>query len=250
MLQLGYNEYVTQGGDWGFYITRAIGSLYPNHCKASHINMIRAGPPTWSKHPILALQHAVTSYTEKDKAGFKRTEWFAKEGRGYNLEQSTKPQTLAYALNDSPVALLAWIYEKLHDWTDGYPWSEEQIFTWISIYQFSRMGPGAAHRIYYEVTHTETGPGKITRTDVESYIPNVKLGMAYNPKELGVYPKTWCRTLGPVVYESDNPSGGHFFATEKPELLARDLRTMFGKGGGAYGAVKGKSGYDSTRARL
>ncbi len=250
MLQLGYNEYVTQGGDWGFTITRAIGSLYPDHCKASHINMIRAGPPTWSKHPILALQHAITPYSDKDKAGFSRTEWFSKEGRGYNLEQSTKPQTLAYALNDSPVALLAWIYEKLHDWTDGYPWSEDEIFTWISIYQFSRMGPGAAHRIYYEVQHTQPGPGKITRADVERYIPGVKLGMAYNPKELGVFPKTWCRTLGPVVYESDNPSGGHFFATEKPELLARDLRTMFGKGGGAFGVVKGKSGYDSDRARL
>jgi pimeloyl-ACP methyl ester carboxylesterase len=250
MLQLGYSEYVTQGGDWGFTITRAIGSLYPDHCKASHINMIRAGPPTWSKHPILALQHAITPYSDKDKAGFSRTEWFSKEGRGYNLEQSTKPQTLAYALNDSPVALLAWIYEKLHDWTDGYPWSEDEIFTWISIYQFSRMGPGAAHRIYYEVQHTQPGPGRITRADVETYIPGVKLGMAYNPKELGVFPKTWCRTLGPVVYESDNPSGGHFFATEKPELLARDLRTMFGKGGGAFGVVKGKSGYDSDRARL
>jgi hypothetical protein len=93
------------------------------------------------------------------------------------LEQSTKPQTLAYALNDSPVALLAWIYEKLHDWTDGYPWTEDEIFTWISIYQFSRMGPGAAHRIYYEVTHTTPGPGKVTRADLIKYIPHVKLGL-------------------------------------------------------------------------
>jgi hypothetical protein len=53
-----------------------------------------------------------------------------------------------------------------------------------------------------------------------------------------------------VVFESDNESGGHFYATEKPQLLARDLNTMFGKGGGAYGAVKGKSGYDDDRARL
>jgi hypothetical protein len=52
------------------------------------------------------------------------------------------------------------------------------------------------------------------------------------------------------VYESDNESGGHFFATEKPEFLARDLRTMFGKGGGAFGVVKGKNGYDAERARI
>jgi hypothetical protein len=56
--------------------------------------------------------------------------------------------------------------------------------------------------------------------------------------------------MGDVVFESDNDSGGHFFASEKPELLARDLKTMFGKGGGAYGVVKGKNGYDGNRARL
>ena len=250
MLSLGYNEYVTQGGDWGFLVTRAIGALYPKHCKASHINMQIAIAPKWSKNPLLALQHAIFPYSAKDKAGFKRGEWFAKEGYGYNKEQSTKPQTLAYALNDSPVALLAWIYEKLHDWTDGYPWSDEEIFEWVSIYQFSRMGPGAAHRIYYEITHTKPGPGKLTYLDIQGYTVGVKLGIAYNPKELRPVPKTWARTLGPVVYEAQNESGGHFYATEKPDLLARDLRTMFGTGGGAYGVVKGKNGYDQDRARL
>jgi hypothetical protein len=72
--------------------------------------------------------------------------------------------------------------------------------------------------------------------------------IAYNPKELSVLPATWCRTLGPVVYEAFNSSGGHFYATEKPELLARDLRAMFGKGGGAYKVMKGKSGYDEERS--
>lgn len=184
------------------------------------------------------------------------------------MEQASKPQTLAYALNDSPVALLAWIYEKLHDWTDSYPWTDDEIFTWVSIYQFSRAGPGAAHRIYYEVNHTKPGPKTISLEQVQSYIPHVKLGFgkynfcyilfsrmltrlsAHNPKELVVQPKTWCRTLGDVVFESDNDSGGHFFASEKPQLLARDLKAMFGKGGGAYGVVKGKSGYDSHKARL
>lgn len=93
------------------------------------------------------------------------------------MEQATKPQTLAYALNDSPVALLAWIYEKLHDWTDGYMWTEDEIFTWVSVYQFSKAGPGAAHRIYYEVMHTKPGPRAFTRTEAESYIKGVKLGI-------------------------------------------------------------------------
>ncbi|TVY60851.1 putative epoxide hydrolase, partial [Lachnellula suecica] len=246
MLSLGYDEYVTQGGDWGFYITRAIGFFYPEHCKASHINMLRADPPTLTSNPLLYLQHKSTPYTQKEKDGFARTEWFAKEGRGYFIEQSTKPQTLAYGLNDSPVALLAWIYEKLHDWTDGYPWTDDEIFTWVSVYAFSRAGPGAAHRIYYEFLHQDrkNAGGIVTREQLQGYIPNVKLGLAYNPKELSVLPKSWCRTMGPVVFEADNESGGHFYATEKPHYLARDLRTMFGKKGGAYGVVKGRSGYD------
>tara|TARA_R110002060_G_scaffold30087_11_gene40542 strand:- start:206 stop:541 length:336 start_codon:yes stop_codon:yes gene_type:complete len=94
MLSLGYNEYATQGGDWGFTVTRSIGYLYPDHCKASHINMVHAHPPTFKKNPILALQHSLTSYSKKEEDGFKRTKWFSKEGRGYNLTQSTKPQTL------------------------------------------------------------------------------------------------------------------------------------------------------------
>jgi pimeloyl-ACP methyl ester carboxylesterase len=178
MLQLGYDEYVTQGGDWGTSITRALGLVYPQHCKASHLNMVSGGKPTLAKHPLLAIQHAITPYTARDKAGLKRASWFATEGVGYHVEQSTKPQTLTYALNDSPVALLAWIYEKLHDWSDEYPWTDDEILTWISIYQFSRAGPGAAHRIYYEVQHTQPGPGKLTRARLREYIPNVKYGLS------------------------------------------------------------------------
>lgn len=73
---------------------------------------------------------------------------------------------------------------------------------------------------------------------------------AYNPQELIVVPNTWARTLGPVVFESHNDSGGHFMAHEKPEYLARDLKAMFGKGGGAFGVVEGKNGYDDVQARL
>jgi hypothetical protein len=178
MLQLGYDQYVTQGGDWGFSITRALGLLYPQHCKASHVNMVACLKPTFAKNPLLALQHAVTPYTEKQKAGLERTKRFAAEGTGYHLEQSTRPQTVAYALNDSPVGLLAWIYEKLHDWADAYPWTDDEVLTWISIYYFSRAGPGAAQRIYYEVQHTKPGPGRLTRQQLREYIPNVKLGLS------------------------------------------------------------------------
>jgi len=128
MLQLGYNEYgreprltasspelisrlVTQGGDWGFYITRSMGLLYPKHVKASHINMIRGYQPTFWKNPLLAIQNAITPYSTREKQDLKRREWFLEEGFGYNLLQRTKPQSIGYGLADSPVALLAWIYE-------------------------------------------------------------------------------------------------------------------------------------------
>lgn len=136
--------------------------------------MLRSYAPEYTKNPILALQHKITSYSEREKAGLERSQWFTKEGSGYNLLQSTKPQTLSYALTDSPVALLAWIYEKLHDWTDGYQWSDDQILEWVSIYAFSNAGPGAAHRIYYEVMHSKDG---VSRDRVQKWIAGVPLGL-------------------------------------------------------------------------
>lgn len=195
MIDLGYSKYVTQGGDWGFYITRAIGILYPESCLASHINMIRASAPTWSSQPALALQHAITPYSEREKKGLERSDWFLNEGQAYRQLQSTKPQTLSYAFADSPVALLAWIYEKLHDWTDEYPWTDDEILTWVSIYWFSAAGPNAHVRIYYEAVHnaTELFPGRERATE---WVDSVKLGLAFFPKELSVVPRIWGKTLG------------------------------------------------------
>lgn len=128
------------------------------------------------------------------------------------MEQATKPQTLAYALKDSPVALLAWIYEKLHDWTDSYPWTDEEILTWISIYQYSRAGPGAPQRIYYEVKHAsseDTDPSRVCTIDTcFEYNDKVPLGLTYNPMDLCVLPSSWGETLGPVYFEQRNEKGG------------------------------------------
>jgi len=129
--------------------------------------------------------------------------------QGYNILQSTKPQTIAYSLSDSPVALLAWIYEKLHDWTDSYPWTDDEILTWISIYQFSRAGPGASARIYYETYHTqENNWPSMTYNALLEYIPSVNYGLTYSPKDLENVPKAWGRGLGNVCYEVENERGG------------------------------------------
>lgn len=195
---------VTQGGDWGYIITRTIDLLYPSHCRASHINFIRANPPSPTKSPLLYLQYLFTSYTEHEKRGLARSQWFVDEGRGYNLEQSTKPHTLGFALSDSPVALLAWIYEKLHDWTDSYPWTDDEILTWISLYQFSKAGPNASVRIYYEATHRY----QESRAAAMTYISDVKMGTAYFPMDVVVPPRSYGRTLGPVVLETVYDHGG------------------------------------------
>jgi hypothetical protein len=195
MLDLGYGKYVTQGGDWGFYVTRTMGILYPDHVLASHINMVRAHPPTFTSQPAVALKHAITPYTDAEKAGIERSNWFTDQGQAYRLLQATKPQTLSYAFADSPVALLAWIYEKLIDWTDGYKWTDDEILTWISIYWFSSAGSNAHIRIYYEAQHNPTD--QIPNRDrASAWVDHVKLGVAHFPREITVVPRIWSTTLG------------------------------------------------------
>lgn len=233
MLSLGYTQYVTQGGDWGFAVTRMMGILYPQNVLASHLNMVRTKAPTLTSAPA-GVANDKQSYTEEEKAGLERSRWFEKEGFGYNLLQSTKPSTIGMALTDSPVALLSWIYEKLHDWTDDYPWSDDEILTWVSIYQFSVAGPAASARIYYENIHASRG---LTRKILE-YNGATKLGISYFPRDIMVLPSAWGRTLGPVVFEVRHDRGGHFAAHETPELLVKDLRQMFGERGGAHDIIK------------
>ncbi|PHH90057.1 hypothetical protein CDD83_4629 [Cordyceps sp. RAO-2017] len=230
MLTLGYDKYVTQGGDWGFVITRLMGIQYPDHCLASHINFVPIRQaPAFSTSPLLYLQHTLQPYSEPEKQGLERTSWFMTEGYGYNVEQSTRPSTIGFALADSPVALLAWIYEKLHDWTDDYPWTDDEILAWVSIYQFSTAGPAASVRIYYESKHSQVD--RVLKG--YQYVPRVLLGYSIFPRDVVVSPETWARAMGPVVFGRRHQSGGHFAAFERPGELADDLRAMFGNGGGA-----------------
>ena len=125
----------------------------------------------------------LTPCSQRDKAGLARSKRFFKEGSGYRTEQGTIPQTVGYTLADSPVGLLAWIYEKLHDWTDNCPWTYDGILTWESAYVFSTAGPAANLRIYYEALHGD----QLGRAPTEKYIPHIKLGLAHFPQGLGTY---------------------------------------------------------------
>jgi len=252
MQKLGYTEYVTQGGDWGSMITRSMARLFPQRVKAQHLNLhYVTEPPKFKNAPVQNIMHRFTSYTSADIAGLERTKWFGTEGIGYNRTQSTKPQTIGYALNDSPVALLAWIYEKLVDWTDNYAWTDEEIITWIMLYWISKAGPAASVRIYYEATHKNPqGLPFVHRNETGTYYASgVPFGFARFPRELQVVPKSWLYNIGPLVHFSDNERGGHFAATEQPAVIARDLTQMLQRGGPCYGVVKGRSGYEH-RAKL
>ncbi|KAJ3714143.1 Alpha/Beta hydrolase protein [Lentinula raphanica] len=231
MLALGYTEYVTQGGDIGSRITSEIARRFGGkHSKAWHTNVLYTTPPE-NDDP--------SSYTATEKEGLARGEEFMRSGSGYLNQQSTKPQTLGYSLADSPVGLLAWIYEKLVAWSDNYPWTDDEVLTWVSIYWFSRAGPTGSIRFYYEFAHSGQGFGSKS-SDAP---PTIPLGCSFFPKELVRIPKSWYPKIGNVVFEAEHDAGGHFAAHEQPELLVGDLRKMFGKGGPAFGVVPGRNGY-------
>jgi len=162
MLALGYNEYVAQGGDWGSlvhhpqrptrsclnYLTdilhhsqyiwaqdreglahkHAIVSIPVKFLKHACPDAVpeSALPPRLFSNPLQYLTHMLFPYTESEREGLKRTAWFRDRGSGYFQEQATQPQTIGYALADSPVALLAWIYEKLVNWCDSYKWDDDE----------------------------------------------------------------------------------------------------------------------------
>ncbi|KAF3483082.1 epoxide hydrolase [Arthroderma uncinatum] len=231
MTALGYEQYAIQGGDWGAVIARVMAKLYPKHVKAVHTNMVFIAPPYPWKNPLDRAKLAVT--------------WnYMTQGNGYLAQQGSRPQTIGYSLHDSPVGLLAWIYEKLHAWTDSYPWTDDEVLTWVSIYAFSRAGPAASARIYYEFNHAPSGPGNVSRAEaVSCYSPDVKFAIAQFPREIITLPMFWCRSIGNVVRETEFEKGGHFAAWEVPEDLAADIREFLGKEGQAYRAISGADGY-------
>src|SRR4029077_9394063 len=107
MARLGYQRFGAQGGDWGAQVATRIGALDPEHCAAVHLNMPIANPPA-----------EAVPLSDEDKADLAAMRTFQREESGYALEQTTKPQTVGVALNDSPAGLLAWIVEKFRAWSD------------------------------------------------------------------------------------------------------------------------------------
>lgn len=221
MLDLGYADYVAQGGDWGSMTAQSLGRLFPQHCTAIHINMPTAGPPEGFDMLQLSPQEA---------EGLRQSKAFQDHGTGYQKIQSTRPQTLSYGLNDSPVGLLAWIVEKFRDWSDcngnvESVFTRDELLTNVMIYWVSGS-IGSSMRLYYEqfavMPGTSREPAELSKTKV-----TVPTGVAMFPKEIYCVPKSWCEHTYNLQHYSTFDRGGHFAALERPEELVQDIKTFF-----------------------
>jgi pimeloyl-ACP methyl ester carboxylesterase len=210
MARLGYERYGAQGGDWGAQVTTRIGALDPDHCAAIHLNMPLAEPP---KEKV--------ELSDADQAALADLQRFRQEESGYAAEQSTKPQTLGAALNDSPAGLLAWIVEKFRAWSDcdGDPeraFTRDQLITNVMTYWVTETITSST-RLYWERAHSAERPEYVA----------VPTGVARYPKEPLRYPRVWVERHYNVTRWVEMPRGGHFAAMEQPEMFAEDLHAFF-----------------------
>jgi pimeloyl-ACP methyl ester carboxylesterase len=206
MDRLGYDRYGAQGGDWGSAISRWIGALHPERVAGVHVNMLSGAFPTDDDETL----------TDEERARMEQSQTFLRDGVGYYALQSTRPQTLSYALTDSPVGQLAWIAEKYEAWTDR-PVEPDDVLTQASIYWFTGTA-GSSAQIYLE--HVRAG-GRGGVIEVE-----VPVGVAVFPRDLTPPIRRFARGMN-IVRWTEMPRGGHFAAMEEPRLLVDDVRAFF-----------------------
>lgn len=155
------------------YITTSLGNLYPESMLALHLNFVLAMPPPLTKSPLgfvrFLTTHMLNLYTPQEQAGLKAAQRYQDDGGYYLHMMRTRPRTVGAMIADSPVALLAWIYEKLVAWTDDYPWTDQEVCEWVSLYWYSRAGPAASVNIYQEMFQGEW------QADTGRAIPRAKL---------------------------------------------------------------------------
>ncbi len=217
MTELGYDRFAAQGGDWGSTISTALGLHHAQRIIGIHLNYI-AGRflfgGTLNQTPD---DESARTYIEELRA------WADLEG-GYSHEQSTKPQTLGYALNDSPIGLAAWIVEKFRSWSDcdgdlESIFTRDELLTNVMIYWITET-INSSDRLYYE---TRQQPLQLSPTN------RVKppVAMAVFPKEIPIPPRTLAERGFNIQRWTVMPKGGHFAAMEQPSLLAQDIREFF-----------------------
>jgi pimeloyl-ACP methyl ester carboxylesterase len=225
MERLGYRRYGAHGGDWGAIISRELGRTKPQQVVGVHLTMLPSAVPTGELDPA---ELALLPETERERveASLQRHARVRREEMGYGILQSTRPQTLAYALTDSPVGQLAWIVEKFREWTDSAEVPEEavdrdQMLTNVTLYWLTRTA-GSSAGLYYETAHT--GGGWAAFAEPSGHTPT---GVAVFPHDLSLPLRHLAERTDHIVHWSQFERGGHFPAMEVPDLLAGDIREFF-----------------------
>lgn len=210
MARLGYERYFAQGGDWGSAVTREIGVSQSAHCEAIHVTLAMGSRPTTQGEPDADEQLAL--------AGAKH---YRRWDSGYSKQQSTRPQTLAYGLADSPAGQAGWILEKFWAWTDcdGHPekvLTRDELLDNVMLYWVTNSAASSA-RLYWE----SFGKARAGRV-------GVPVGVAVYPKEIVAPVRAWMRDEYPDIRHFERmPRGGHFAAFEQPQLFVDDVRAYF-----------------------
>jgi pimeloyl-ACP methyl ester carboxylesterase len=217
MAQLGYARFATQGGDFGAAVSTWLGLLHESRLIGIHLNYI---PGSYQPH----ITAADPPLTPDEKAFLEaRAEWVRMEG-AYSHLHATKPQTPAFALNDSPAGLAAWIVEKFRGWSDcggdvERRFTKDELLTNIMIYWVTET-IHSSMRLYYESSRAPLAFAMDARV-------RVPCGVARFPLEMPSPPREWVERGFNVERWTDMASGGHFAAMEEPERLAADIRAFF-----------------------
>jgi microsomal epoxide hydrolase len=217
MKRLGYTRYGVQAGDVGYAVATLMALADAEHMAGLHLNRCSGEPPNL-KEPNAGLTPEEIRLKDEPR--------FGPDERGYANIQGTKPQTLGYALNDSPVGLAAWIVEKYRKWCDcnGDPenvFTKDELLTTVMIYWVTETATSAA-RYYYEGQHIPEPP----YAPIPGFV-KVPTGCTAFPGELGFTPRSWAETRFNVKRFTMMPKGGHFAALEQPVLLTDELRAFF-----------------------
>ena len=225
MRRLGYTRYVAQGGDVGAGVTDAMSRQAPEGLIGVHTNLLV---------PALNDPAALPGDTEQEKAALAAIKAFGTSGNGYFVEQSTRPQTIGYALLDSPVALAAWMVDHDTDayykiagaFTDDQPsgnLTRDHILDNVATYWLTGTGASAA-RSYWEAY----GPDAPAAGQKPLPASSIPFGFTTFPGEIWRTPRSWVEASYPnVVYFNEVDKGGHFAAWEEPELFRKEMRAAF-----------------------
>lgn len=211
MKGLGYREYVAQGGDWGSVITTEMGVQKLEGLKAIHTNLPFVVQEAFPENPTVEEQIAIDQCT-----------LFATDGSYYHHLQVTRPQTIGYALADSPIGQAAWIYEKLGAWSDsgGEPetvFSYDQMLDNIMFYWLTNSGASSA-RMYAEHPTMSFAARKV----------DIPVAVSVFPGEIYTPPRNWCEaTYSNMIYFNRPERGGHFAAFEQPGIFVDEVRRAF-----------------------